>query len=99
MPSLSTERSYQCSVGLLRVLSAAPSLRELIIRPASAPALIADANRDWHVGRYCRPIAVTPIDNFHMLMPPETRLRNIVTMFVYGRSFPLRHEPDATAAC
>ncbi|MCA8371676.1 hypothetical protein LGN32_39215, partial [Burkholderia contaminans] len=30
---------------------------------------------------------------------PETRLRNIVTMFVYGRSFLLRHEPDATAAC
>lgn len=72
-PSVASSLPSNCCA-----LSTTPLLRELLIRSASLPVLYADGGMESHlVTLLLDEIAMAPIDNLHLPMPADVRLRKI----------------------
>jgi AraC-like DNA-binding protein len=64
-------------------LSVTPLLRELLIRSASLPALYAEGSAESHlVTLLLDEIAAAPIEDLHLPMPADPRLRKIANMMI-----------------
>ena len=64
-------------------LAASPLLRELLIRSASLPVLYEESGSAAHlVALLLDEIATAPVGNFHLPIPADARLRQIVDMIM-----------------